>query len=103
MSSDKSDKFVLGVLIGGIIGYISGIFTAPEKGEKTIANMKKNAKKHAKDLKNKTIMPKLEEIKSKAKEKFDEAKGSAEDVNDHLKDKIDEVKEKIEETKEKQE
>jgi gas vesicle protein len=70
MSNDSGDKFFVGLLVGAVLGYAVGIFTAPRSGEETRGKFVE-FNKGAKD--------KFVEFNKAAKEKFDELKHEAAD------------------------
>lgn len=55
-------KFFKGLIIGGVIGYLTGIFTAPKKGKEMRKDLKKKIDDLQKLMKEKNIDKKVKEI-----------------------------------------
>lgn len=70
MSNDAGEKFFTGLIVGAVVGYAIGIFTAPRSGEETRQKFVEY---------NKGIKDKLVKFNKDAKEKFDELKRGAAD------------------------
>lgn len=69
----KTQRFILGTLIGAAAGVVAGVLTAPKSGKETRA-----------DIKNKAI-----ELKDEAADQADKAKGKLDETVDSVKNKFE--------------
>jgi gas vesicle protein len=90
--------FFMGLLIGGALGALAGIFFAPKSGKELRSDIKDKGSEVLKDAKEiyadastkaKEI---IEEAKHQAKELKKEAEGTGEKIADEIQEKIGQVK-----------
>jgi len=90
--------FCMGLLIGGVLGALTGIFFAPKSGKELRSDIKEKGSKVLKDAKEiyadagtkaKDI---IEEVKHQAKELKKEAEGTGERIAGEVQEKIGQIK-----------
>jgi len=90
--------FCMGLLIGGVLGALAGIFFAPKSGKELRSDIKEKGSEFLKDIKEiyadagtkaKDI---IEEAKHQAKELMKEAEGTGEKIAGKVQEKIGQVK-----------
>ena len=90
--------FCMGLLIGGVLGALAGIFFAPKSGKELRSDIKEKGNEFLKDTKKiyadagtkaKDI---IEEVKHQAKELKKEAEGTGERIAGEVQEKIGQVK-----------
>ena len=90
--------FCMGLLIGGVLGALAGIFFAPKSGKELRSDIKEKGNEFLKDTKNiyadagtkaKDI---IEEVKHQAKELKKEAEGTGERIAGEVQEKIGQIK-----------
>ena len=90
--------FCMGLLIGGVLGALAGIFFAPKSGKELRSDIKEKGNEFLKDTKKiyadagtkaKDI---IEEVKHQAKELKKEAEGTGEKIAGEVQEKIGQVK-----------
>jgi len=90
--------FCMGLLIGGVLGALAGIFFAPKSGKELRSDIKEKGNEFLKDTKEisadagtkaKDI---IEEVKHQAKELKKEAEGTGEKIAGEVQEKIGQVK-----------
>jgi len=90
--------FCMGLLIGGVLGALAGIFFAPKSGKELRSNIKEKGSEFLKDIKEiyadagtkaKDI---IEEAKHQAKELMKEAEGTGEKIAGKVQEKVGQVK-----------
>ena len=91
-------RFCMGLLIGGVLGALAGIFFAPKSGKELRSDIKEKGSEVLKDgkeiyadasTKTKEI---IEEAKSQAKELKKEVEGTGERIAGKVQEKIGQVK-----------
>jgi gas vesicle protein len=91
-------NFCMGLLIGGALGALAGIFFAPKSGNELRSDIKEKGSSVLKDTKkiyaDATAKAKesLEEAKHQAKELKKEAEGAGEKIADEVQEKIGQIK-----------
>ena len=91
-------RFCMGILIGGALGVLAGIFFAPKSGKELRSDIKHKGGEVLKDVKNiyadtRTKTKELiKEAKYQAKELKKEAEGAGERIADQVQEKVDQVK-----------
>lgn len=96
----KNGKFTLGVVVGTIIGVVTGWFTAPKTGKEMRADAKNKTKEVYEDVRDKSedliddAKIKLDEVSENAKDGFGWFKKDAEKDAKVVKKAIKEVKNK---------
>jgi len=91
-------RFCTGLLIGGALGALAGIFVAPKSGKDLRSDIKDKGSEVLKDVKNiyTDAGTKTKEIIGKAKDQVKELKkeveGTGEKIVDEVQDKIGQVK-----------
>jgi len=92
-----SSRFFEGLLVGGLVGYLFGLLSAPKSGaemRRQIADSSEDLYKHASDsitdLKDKTGT-KIHEIQNKSEEVLKKAQSSVQTTREQLAHKIDEI------------
>lgn len=90
-------KFGLGIIIGGLIGVIAGILTAPKSGKETRADLKKKAYevKGSVERKLKEAYKELDGLSRQLKSQAQELKGKAKTELDDLSQKADDLKGRV--------
>lgn len=79
-------KGVLGLVIGAIAGFVSGILVAPKSGKETRADIKEAGQKAKDNLAKEankvsdTVVTETQKVKDLAEEKFQDAKDKVEDL-----------------------
>jgi gas vesicle protein len=90
--------FCMGLLIGGVLGALAGIFFAPKSGKELRSDIKEKGNEFLKDTKKiyadagtkaKDI---IEEVKHQAKELKIEAEGTGERIAGEVQEKIGQIK-----------
>jgi gas vesicle protein len=90
--------FCMGLLIGGVLGALAGIFFAPKSGKELRSDIKEKGSEFLKDIKEiyadagtkaKDI---IEEAKHQAKELMKEAEGTGEKIAGKVQEKVGQVK-----------
>ena len=101
----KSNKVVLGVLLGAVAGALMGILFAPEKGERTRKRIVNKGGGYFDTLKDKfeeavdTITQKYESTLKEAEKLAAKGKSKYEDVKDDAENLVDKSKSKYETAK----
>ncbi len=91
-------KFALGALIGGAIGAVAGLLTAPKSGKETRDELKAKAAKVKTEAELKAdkvkaeAQAKIDEANKKAHDKLDEAKAKKEELQTRSQNAIDGAK-----------
>ena len=79
--------FFTGLLIGGVLGALAGIFFAPESGKKLRSDIKEKSSEFLKDVKEI-----YDDSSTKAKDIIEEAEGTGEKIAGKVQEKIGQVK-----------
>jgi gas vesicle protein len=79
--------FFTGLLIGGVLGALAGIFFAPESGKKLRSDIKEKSSEFLKDVKEI-----YDDSSTKAKDIIEEAKGTGEKIAGKVQEKVGQVK-----------
>lgn len=93
----NSDKFVLGAIVAGIIGYIAGVLTAPKSGKETREDIKVAASKGIAEAEKqlKKVHTELSAVLADATAKADQLSGKAKEELERLAQKAAKAKEKV--------
>ena len=78
--------FCTGLLIGGDLGLLAGIFFAPESGKKLRSDIKEKSSEFLKDVKEI-----YDDSSTKAKDIIEEAKGTVEKIAGKVQEKVGKV------------
>jgi gas vesicle protein len=90
-------RFCIGLLIGGALGALAGIFFAPKSGKELRSDIKEKGKEFLKDTKQiyadvgTTATNIIEEVKHQAKDLKKEAEGAGEKIAGKVQEKIGQV------------
>jgi gas vesicle protein len=79
--------FFTGLLIGGVLGLLAGIFFAPESGKKLRSDIKEKSSEFLKDVKEI-----YDDSSTKAKDIIEEAEGTGEKIAGKIQEKVGQVK-----------
>lgn len=92
----KGKKFGIGVILGALVGVITGFLTAPKSGKETRQDIKDKAKevKGTAERKLKDAHKELAKLSDEAKVKAKELQGKAKDEMDDLSKKADDLKDR---------
>ncbi len=93
----KGKKFGLGIILGALVGVVTGLLTAPKSGKETRDDIKKKAGevKGTAERKLKDAHKELDKVAIDAKVKAKQLQGKAKEEMDELSNKADELRGRV--------